>query len=516
MYRDQIKTLIRGSFPLIHIVSREYDRIHDEIVSIIEELNREVDENKGWQVYSFSQVDGLIKLDNGQIAETVRCYEVEDALLYLTTSSRAVCIMRNMNLIWNDPFRKPKLLDILYKLYSNGIINSVSVINIGLDPIPSELLDYFTVVNFSLPDLHEIRDIISSFEQTYNIKVPEEAVSICKGMSRAEIENTLVISYLSTNKTKIALESLKEEKAKIVNKTGLLEWIQDLPSEKDIGGLDTLIEWFKRIGFVMNNLEKAREYGIPYPKGCLLCGLPGTGKTLTAKVIASIFKLPLFRLDIGRLLGSYVGETERNTREVFKLVEAMSPCIILIDEIEKALAGGNVSSHVGDSGVMARLIGSFLYETQERKSPAYYICTSNNVNALPPELIRKGRFDEVWYVSLPTPYERFQIWKVHLRKTGRDLKNFDYRALVQESEGYTGAEIEAIVIQTLYTTFYEGREPTTEDLISTMKTITPFSVIHRDYVEALETWAQRNNIRKANVSKQKNFVKTVDKKIRTL
>lgn len=503
-----LKILLEGSFPLIHICSREYDRVFNEILVTIKSSSKLSD----CRIFTFDSVEGL----NSVILETntfslkkvshVKGNIVAGILEFLNyVTTDAILIVKNLNLLWERiyyPQESVELIDILYHLYQRGTEKGLTLINIGSGFPPSELRDYFAIIDFPLPTEEIIKQKIAEFSKSNRLKIPEEAVSYLKGLSNAEIENTLVISYLSTPKdqTELSLTVIKEEKMKVVKKSGLLELLEPV-EEWEVGGLDVLKEWLKRVAYTFHNRDKAKAYGILPPKGCVLCGIPGTGKTLTAKAIAKMFGVPLFRLDIGRLFGKYVGDTEENTRETFKLIEAMAPCVVVIDEIEKALAGAGTNL---DSGVTTRLVGSFLYHTQERKEYVYYVCTANNISALPPELLRKGRFDEVWYVGLPSMKERANIWQVHLKKSGRNLKAFDYKKLVASSEGFTGSEIEACISQTLYKTFYEQREPTTADFLETLKEITPFSVMKADYVRNLERWAAENNIKRANAMEEKN------------
>lgn len=488
MLKKELISLLKGSFPLIHINSREYDRVTDEVTAIVRSLD-----NMNYALVEYDSINGF----NG------RPMEIEEALSDAVGHSNLIIITKNLNLYWEDSFRKGKVIDALYNFYKVGLERGLHLINISNATIVPELSDYFVVIDYPLPDEDTIYTIVSTFVSSYEVKITESTkqaiVNLCRGMSRAEIENSLVLSHITDKKNGIDIDRLRQEKAKIVKKSGLLEWIEEVPSIDDIGGLDNLKEWFRTIAKVMKDPKKAKEYGLNIPKGCLLCGIPGTGKTLSAKAIASIFGLPLFRLDVGRLFGSLVGETERNTREVLKVIDAMSPCVVIIDEIEKALSGLQSSGHT-DSGITARVIGSFLYYLQEKKTHSYFVCTANDIELLPPELLRKGRFDEIWYVGLPSAKERLSIWKIHLAKSGRDIRDYDYKKLVTLTSQFTGAEIEAVVSQTLYKTFAEDREPTTEDFVATIKDTTPFATIKADYISRLEQWAIANKVRRANIT----------------
>lgn len=500
MFKKDFINLIKGSFPLIHINSREYDRVIADITSIFDNIN---DITGNYTLNIYDTVNGFITCKGVHLFRNGRQMDIEEALMEITNYENSIFIVKNLNLYWEDSFRKGKIIDALYNIYHKGLTSGLHLVNISSSTVVPELSDYFVVIDYPLPDETVIHSIVSNFINEYNIRVSDSnkntIINLCKGMSKAEIENSLTISYISCVGNTIDVERLKQEKAKIVKKTGLLEWIEEVPSIDDIGGLDNLKEWFKMIAKVIQEPEKAKKYGLKMPKGCLLCGISGTGKTLSAKAIASLFNIPLFRLDVGKLFGSLVGETEKNTREVLKIIDAMSPCVVLIDEIEKALSGLQSSGHT-DSGVTARVIGSFLYYLQEKKTLSYFVCTANNINALPTELLRKGRFDEIWYVGLPSSKERFNIWKIHLAKSGRDIKQYNYKKLVNLTSQFTGAEIEAVISQALYKAFYEDREPTDNDFISVINETTPFAVLKADYITYFEQWAVENKVRKANVT----------------
>ncbi|RLD16641.1 MAG: ATPase [Caldiserica bacterium] len=501
-FLDKFDATIRGVFPLIHIYSSEYDRVLYDIVNYF--FNKT---SFGFTVGIYNSAKGVKAISDGSILNSYQgeyipgTVDIEGALRILLEKSETVFIFRNLDLYLQDYFRKPKLIDLLYTIYEVGISSRIFVINISSYPVAPELKNYFIAIDYPLPDETEIKKIIKEFLEPYeNIKVDRKtlnmAINLCKGMSKAEIEGALSISLVT--KKKIDLDILREEKARIVKKTGLLEWIEEVPPIDDIGGLDNLKDWFRKIAYAFKNPSKANKYGLKVPKGCLLTGIPGTGKTLSAKAIASLFEVPLFRLDVARLYGSLVGETERNVREALSLIDAMSPCVVIVDEVEKAISGIHSSSY-SDSGVTSRLVGSLLYYLQEKKSHSFFVCTSNDISLLPPEFLRKGRFDEIWYVGLPNEIEREYIWKIHLKKTGRDWKDYNLNLFVSQSEGFTGAEIEAVIQETLYHCFYEDREPTDEDFLHYISKTTPLSTLEKDKIRRLEEWAKTSQIKRANL-----------------
>ena len=249
----------------------------------------------------------------------------------------------------------------------------------------------------------------------------------------------------------------------------------------DVGGLGVLKEWLRLRERAFT--QEARDYGLPAPKGIALIGIPGTGKSLTAKMIGGLWRLPLLRLDVGSLFGSLVGESEERARRALRLAETVAPCIVWIDEMEKALAHGGL-----DSGTSTRVFGTILTWMQEKTAPCFVVATANDISALPPELLRKGRFDEIFFLDLPTLEERKEILAVNLRKRKRLPQDFDLEQLAQESGGYVGAEIEQAIIDAMYLAFNEHREFITKDIAVALKRQVPLSVSQRETIGALRNW----------------------------
>jgi len=254
----------------------------------------------------------------------------------------------------------------------------------------------------------------------------------------------------------------------------------------DVGGLETLKGWLLKRRDAFG--QRAREYGLPSPKGLLIAGIPGTGKSLTAKATASVFGRPLLKLDAGRLYGGLVGQSEGNLRAVIQTAEAVAPCVLWIDEIEKGFAGSQSSGQT-DGGTSARVFGSFVSWMQEKTAPVFVVATANDVARLPPELLRKGRWDELFFVDLPNPEERRAVWEIQFRKFGRDPRGFDLRALTEMSEGYTGAEIGQAVADALYAAFAEGREPDTALVCRVTADAVPLSKLMAEQIAGLRKWA---------------------------
>lgn len=346
--------------------------------------------------------------------------------------------------------------------------------------IPTELEDLITVFDIPLPGLSEIKLSLTEFIQDMRIYVPENvlgelAVSF-KGLNEFQIRQILNLAYqdggcLDFDDKQLILG----QKEQLIKKVGLLEMIPSDESVEDIGGLENLKEWLYKKQVIFNQLDKAMKFGVDIPKGIMIVGMPGCGKSLVAKATASLFEIPLVRLDIGRLLGKYVGESENNMRRALRLSEAISPCVLWIDEIEKAFSG--VGESGGGSDVTTRLFGQFLTWMQEKENTVFIVATANDISKIPPEFLRKGRFDELFYVDFPGLEERKHIIEIHLKKRNKWNRDLDVILLAKLTEGYSGADLEAIVKEAVENCFIKGKEQVeTVDLIGAQKNIKSISV----------------------------------------
>ena len=291
-----------------------------------------------------------------------------------------------------------------------------------------------------------------------------------------------------------------KEKEQFIKKSGMLEIVNFSESIDDIGGLENLKEWLCRKEKIFSNLDKAIKFGVDVPKGIMIIGMPGCGKSLTAKATASLFKIPLVRLDVGRLLGKYVGESEENMRRALKLSEAISPCVLWIDEIEKAFAG--VGNGVGNE-VTTRLFGQFLTWMQEKESTVFIVATANDISRMPPEFLRKGRFDELFFVNLPNGEERRKILEIHLKKRNKWNKKIDSIALIKKTEGFNGADLEAVVKDTIELAFINGKESiTTEDLLKAVSDTKSISATLKDKIKEIRATIQKIDIKPASKNEE--------------
>lgn len=377
-------------------------------------------------------------------------------------------------------------------MYKNNSNITIFIVSSKLY-IPEELENYITVFDVPLPNLKEIKDIILEFKNDLEISINEkfldEVLLIFKGLNEFQIRQILNLAYLHGGrldfKSKNLIDLISMQKEQLIKKSGLLEIVPNNETLNDIGGLENLKSWLKSKEKIFSNLDEAIKFGLDIPKGILIVGMPGCGKSLASKATANLFKVPLVRLDIGRLLGKYVGESEENMRKAIKLAEAISPCVLWIDEIEKAFSGIENSNN-GDF-TTKRLFGQFLTWMQEKENSVFIVATANDISAMPPEFLRKERFDELFYVDLPNKEERKKIFEIYLEKRKKLNGKIDIVTLVNETNGYSGADLKSIVKDAIETCFNDGkRELTTEDLIKSKESIKSISISLKKHIEKLK------------------------------
>jgi SpoVK/Ycf46/Vps4 family AAA+-type ATPase len=321
----------------------------------------------------------------------------------------------------------------------------------------------------------------------------EKLAKAALGLTLSEAENAFARAMVEDGRLDSNdVEVILEEKEQIIKKTGILEFVHSNLNMDDVGGLENLKRWLKKRN--KSWLESAQKYGLPSPKGVLITGVPGCGKSLISKAISAMWQLPLLRLDIGKIFSGIVGSSEENMRKAIKTAEAIAPSILWIDEIEKGFSGLHSN---GDSGTASRIFGHFLTWMQEKTKPVFVIATANNISNLPPEFLRKGRFDEVFFVDLPTHRERVEIFRVHLNKRLKDpsvigsftVSEENLNKLADLTEGFIGAEIEQVVIDGLFEAFSEDRSVTFEDFEKACKQTVPLSVTQAEQIQQIRKWA---------------------------
>lgn len=370
--------------------------------------------------------------------------------------------------------------------------------------LPTELEKDVTVLEFELPSFDEIRGVLSQMIETnrqtgrvvINVSNQDEErlAKAALGLTLHEAENAFARAMVEDGKLDITdVEVILEEKRQTIRKSGILEYIKSDLAITDVGGLQNLKRWLTKRN--KSWLDSAAKYNLPAPRGVLIAGVPGCGKSLVAKAISAMWQVPLLRLDIGRVFSGLVGSSEENMRRAIETAEAIAPCVLWIDEIEKGF--GSASGPSGDSGTSARIFGTFLTWMQEKTKPVFVVATANNISALPPEMMRKGRFDEIFFVDLPTQAERRDILRLHL---DRRLEHPDVMgdfvtdektlaAMAEATEGFIGAELEQVVVSGLFDAFFEDRSVTLDDFQRAIRLTVPLSVTQAEQIQRLRDWA---------------------------
>jgi ATP-dependent 26S proteasome regulatory subunit len=504
---EQFDLLLRAKYPLIYVVTAEEEPVEDILteVALQSSPSRRIlfwDIARGWSDNNADK--GSVMAALSRIAQRDKATKDGDNVLY---------VLRDLHPILKYPhhdrhipiIRELKNLARDLKLDRRTIALTSHVLE-----IPPELTEEITAIDFPLPAIAEIEYLIKQKISSNKLNLSnlawEQLVKACQGLSRTRIQRVLAKAIAEKEQVNDSdIDAVLAEKQQAIRQTGILEFFTVNESLKNVGGLDNLKQWvrIRRDAFT----EEAKRYGIPTPKGVLLVGIQGTGKSLSAKTIANEWRLPLLRLDIGRLFGSFVGESESRMRQMIQLAEATAPCVLWIDEIDKAFGNANMSTD-GDSGASRRVLGTLITWMQEKTAPVFIVATANNVRILPAELLRKGRFDEIFFLNLPTESERQEIFKVHLQKLRPSrLREFDLFLLARHTKNFSGAEIEQVIIDGIHRAFGRGssgnREDfTTEDIISAIEETVPLAAIASQQIESLKQWAAESGARTASNDEQ--------------
>ncbi|MEX1115886.1 MAG: AAA family ATPase, partial [Akkermansiaceae bacterium] len=465
------------------VISSEEARAEAEIATACTSLKR--------KLHAWSSSEGLVDVKDNRVTACPDPLEALQLLdgMFATDSPRHVVLFRDLQLHMDqsDPMLVRRIKDILRLAKANG--HSIVLLGCRLN-LPPELEHEITHVDFSLPDTARLGVVLDGILKSAKIKnvhevVRESALQSALGLTTTEAENAFALSVVETKG--IDHKVVAREKARTLKKNGLVEVVEATTSLDDIGGLGLLKDWLTRRAGAFS--ESAKAYGLPAPKGLLIVGIPGTGKSLTAKATAGAFGLPLLRLDMGRVFGGIVGQSEANLRSVIQTAEAIAPCVLWIDEIEKGFSGSQ-SSGSTDGGTSSRVFGSFLSWMQEKTKAVFVVATANDVSKLPPEFLRKGRFDELFFVDLPDALERAQIWDIVIARHGRRPTDYDTVVLSRACEQFTGAEIEAVFIDAMHEAFAEGREPGPKDILTAMTNTVPLANLMDGQISALRHWAK--------------------------
>jgi ATP-dependent 26S proteasome regulatory subunit len=408
----------------------------------------------------------------------------------------AVFILKDFHRHMDDPVVVRRLRDVGQKFSTNRRTVIITAPEITVPPELIKLVEYF---DLPLPDrdrLHEIiKETFNRLSKTYSLKLQLDSDGVdamaanLRGLTEEEAERAtsqaLVTRYALCQET---ITDVLDAKKKLLRHSGMLEFIEASDNMASVGGLENLKHWLQQRRGAWE--DSAREFGLEPPRGMIVLGVQGCGKSLCARAIAGEWKLPLVKFDTSAVYDKYIGETEKRIRKVFQVAEGLAPCILWIDELEKVFAGSGPDSASADAGVSSRLLASFLSWMQDRKSPVFVAATCNNVTVLPPELIRKGRFDELFFVDLPNQAERKQIFSIQLVKRKRNPADFDLEKAATAAKGYSGAEIDAAVQGALYASYSEKKPLTTESLVDALSQTVPLSTTRAEEIVALREWAK--------------------------
>jgi len=491
-FQTEIETLIRARYPILYIITSEEMRVQNLVVEIAAKRQKKVFE------WTFS--NGIVPAGSSIQSQKSRNASTKDPIAALDQVIEqvepAIFLFKDFHpfLTKNNFAIIRKLKDIA--LHLKNSFKTIILISPVME-IPAELDKEVTVINFPQPSKEDLGMMLDKIiaevrdHKQIQIDLDEEGrdrlLQAALGLTLGEAEN--VFAKIIVQEQRLSGDHVHEvfaEKQQIIRKSGLLEYYDASEDFSNIGGLSVLKDWLTKRAIAFT--DDARAFGLPAPKGILLLGVQGCGKSLCAKAVSRRWQLPLLRFDMGRMFGSLVGSSEENVRRAIAVAESVAPAVLWVDEIDKAFVGSQ-SSGATDGGTTARVFGTFLTWLSEKKAAVFVVCTANDVSQLPPELLRKGRLDEIFYVDLPSEEERGEIFKIHLSKRGRDPKKFDLETLVAASKDLSGAEIEEAIISALYDAFYAKQELATEHLLATLGQTVPLAKTMAEKINSQRNWA---------------------------
>lgn len=499
--RDLLSSYIDALYPIIYINHFDF-KVIDDIIADIGDDRKVVEYSNGLGIVDFKNKSLMKECELAEFLKLVKDDGYDNSMFF---------ILKDVH----SHLENPEIVSLLKYIGERNLYNekynaTIFIVSSKLY-IPQELEDYITVFDIPLPTVDEIVEIMTEFKNDLALEVDDDilgeiALSF-KGLNEFQIKQILNLAYQDGGCLDYDDKALiLRQKEQLIKKAGLLEMIPVNESIQDIGGLENLKEWLYKKELIFNQLDKAIKFGVDIPKGIMIVGMPGCGKSLAAKATAKLFEIPLVRLDVGRLLGKYIGESEENMRKALKLSEAISPCVLWIDEIEKAFSG--VGGSGGGSDVTTRLFGQFLTWMQEKENTVFIVATANGISNIPPEFLRKGRFDELFYVDFPNPEERRKILEIHLSKRNKWNKELDIISIVKLTEGYNGADLEAIVKDAIEKCFIEGRtELTTDDLKEAQKNIKSISSTLEKRIKEIKEAVKDMDLKPASNTENKAALK---------
>ena len=499
-FLEQMDKLIRARYPMLYVVTWEENRARKLIYSIAQKQQK--------PLYEWSITEGLRSLtpagNSDKISGTPR-KPMEILQKILTSDAEGLFILTDFYHFWDEPEVVRKLRDLTRALKSTrkSIIIMAPLLN-----LPDDLEKSLTIVDLPLPTYDDIKHLLNTKiikdNTSYRIDLSDEEqdkiIKAAVGLTYEEAENAYAKAIVNDGVLSGEdIQVILDEKRQIIRKTGILEDCEVSDSINSVGGMELLKDWLNKRERAFS--QKARAYGLPQPRGMLLLGVQGCGKSLIAKTVAASWNLPLLRLDMSLIFQEYIGSSEQNMRKAMQLAEGIAPVVLWIDEIEKAFSGSSQSGS-SDGGTTARVLGWFLTWLQEKTSAVFVVATANQVKGLPPELLRKGRLDEIFFVDLPSIEERIEIFKIHLKKKKRESQLYSIEKLAHAAKGFSGAEIEQVIIAALHDSFFEDRELAPDDILHNIEITVPLSETMREQIDAMRQWS-RDRARPVSASQSK-------------
>ncbi|HET7625760.1 MAG TPA: AAA family ATPase [Verrucomicrobiae bacterium] len=491
-FQTEIETLIRARYPILYLITSEEMRVQNLLVEIAAKRQK--------KVFEWTYSSGIVPAGTSIQSQKSRNGATKDPLAALDQVIEqvepAIFLFKDFH-----PFLSKNNFAIIRKLkdialHLKNSFKTIVLISPVME-IPAELDKEITVLNFPQPDKKDLGamldKIIAEVGERKQVQIDldgegrERLLQAALGLTLSEAEN--VFAKIIVQDGRLSGEDVNEvfaEKQQIIRKSGLLEYYAANEDFASVGGLGVLKDWLNKRALAFT--DEARAFGLPAPKGILLLGVQGCGKSLCAKAVSRLWQLPLLRFDMGRMFGSLVGSSEENVRRAIAVAESIAPAVLWVDEIDKAFVGSQ-SSGVTDGGTTARVFGTFLTWLSEKSAPVFVVATANDVSQLPPELLRKGRLDEIFYVDLPTAEEREEIFRIHIAKRGRDPRHFDLKSLVEASRDFSGAEIEEAIISALYDAFYAQQELANEHVFAALNQTVSLAKTMAEKINALRSWA---------------------------
>jgi hypothetical protein len=499
----ELELLIRARYPILYIISSEETRVQNVVVEVAGRRRK--------KVFEWSYSTGIVPAGTSLQSQKHRNAATKDPL---TALDQVIEQVEPAIFIFKDfhPFLTRNNFAIVRKLKEIALhlkdsLKTIVLISPMLE-IPTELEKEITVLNYPLPsrdDLSALLDrIIADVKEFKQVKIELEEsgrhrlLQAALGLTLSEAEN--VFAKIIVKDERLSGDDVNEvfaEKQQIIRKSGLLEYYATTEGFSNVGGLAMLKEWLNKRAAAFT--DEARAFGLPAPKGILMLGVQGCGKSLCAKAVSTQWQLPLLRFDMGRMFGSLVGSSEENVRRAIAVAESVAPAILWVDEIDKAFAGSQ-GSGATDGGTTARVFGTFLTWLSEKTAPVFVVATANDISQLPPELLRKGRLDEIFFVDLPVIEEREEIFRIHITKRGRDVKAFDLKECAKASQDFSGAEIEEAINSALYDAFYAQKEVTTPHILHALSETVPLAKTMDEQIGRLRNWAE-GRARNASVAR---------------